>query len=333
MPGAVQPSRSDVHVNRPLTNISVAFMQKPDAFVADRVFPVVPVAKQSDRYFTYDRNYWWRDEMAKRAPSTESAGATYKVDNTPSYSCDTWALHRDIDDQVRANADSPLALDREATEFLALKALISKEVSWASAYFTTGKWTTDYAGVSGAPGASQVRQWNDYTNSDPLLDVRNLKTVVQQLTGYRPNKLVLGRQVFDVLMEHPDIIGRFDRGQTSGPAIATRATLAALMELDEVLVMDGIKNTSNEENATQTKAFIGGKAALLVYAPPNPGIMIPSGGYTFSWTGLYGANALGGRVKTYRMEHLESDRVELELAYTHKLIAADLGAFLTTLVA
>ncbi len=45
------PTQTDVHVNQPLTNISVAFMQSDAGFVARKVFPVVPVAKQSDRYY------------------------------------------------------------------------------------------------------------------------------------------------------------------------------------------------------------------------------------------------------------------------------------------
>ena len=44
----ILPSRGDVHVNRPLTNISIAFLQTQEAFVADRVFPNIPVTKQSD---------------------------------------------------------------------------------------------------------------------------------------------------------------------------------------------------------------------------------------------------------------------------------------------
>ena len=46
-----QPTVSQVHVNRPLTNISVAFAQAATSFAAERVFPRIPVAKQSDRYF------------------------------------------------------------------------------------------------------------------------------------------------------------------------------------------------------------------------------------------------------------------------------------------
>ena len=122
----IQPSRSDVHVDRPLTNISIAYMQSADNFVASRVFPIVRVGKQSDKYFTYDRGAFNRDEMQLRAPGAESSGATYTL-STDSYSADVWALHVNVADQVRANADTPLQPDREATEFLSLKNLIRQE--------------------------------------------------------------------------------------------------------------------------------------------------------------------------------------------------------------
>src|SRR5690554_4523754 len=96
------PTPSDVHVNRPLTTMSLAFMQSADGFVADRVFPNIPVMKQSDTYFTYDRGYFNRVEMKKRAPSTESAGGGYAI-GTDSYNAQVYAFHKDIDDQLRAN--------------------------------------------------------------------------------------------------------------------------------------------------------------------------------------------------------------------------------------
>lgn len=328
----IQPSRSDVHVNRPLTNISIAFLQRADTFVADRVFPNIPVAKQSDRYFTYDRGEFNRDQMELRAPGTESAGATYTIDSTPTYFCETRALHKDIADPIRANYDSPLAPDREATEFLTHQALINREVNWAAAYFTTGVWTGDQTGVAAAPGANQFLQWNDAA-STPIEDIRLGKRTVQQSTGFRPNKLVMGREVFDVLIDHPDIVARLDRGQTPvGPALVTRQHLASIFEVDEVLVMDAIQNTA-AKGATNVHAFIGGKALLMVYAAPSPGIMVPSAGYTFSWTGLLGASASGMRMKRFRIEARESDRVEIENSYDQARIAADLGRFYTTAVA
>jgi hypothetical protein len=326
----IQPSRSDVHVDRPLTNVSLAFLQQADNFVADRVFPVVPVSKQSDKYYTYDRGMFNRDEMEKRAPGAESAGATYTL-STDSYSADVWALHKDVADQVRSNADDAIQLDREATEFLTHKALIRKERNWATEFFTTSKWTTDFAGVdSASPGAGEFGRW-DRADATPIEDIRLGRRTVHESCGFRPNKLVLGRPVYDALLDHPDIVGRLDRGQTTGPAMVLRQNLAALFELDEILVMDAIYNTA-AEGATNSHSFIGGKNALLVYAAPSPGLMVPSAGYTFSWTGLLGAGALGTRMKRIRMEHLESDRLEIEMSFDHKLVAADLGYFFSAAV-
>lgn len=320
----IQPSRSDVHVDKPLTNISIAYMQQASNFVADRIFPVVPVAKQSDKYFTYDRGMFNRDEMQLRAPGTESAGATYTL-STATYSADVWALHKDVADQVRANADSPIQLDREATEFLTAKAMIRKEKNWADAHFVTGVWTTERAGVASGPSGTQFLRW-DVATSTPIEDIRGGASAMAELTGFRPNKLVLGRYAYDAILDHPDIVGRVDRGQTTGTAIVLRQNLAALFEVDEVLVMDAIYNTA-VEGATNSHAFIGGKNALLTYAAPSAGIMVPSAGYTFSWTGLLGAGALGTRIKRMRMEHLESDRVEIEMSFDQKLVSPDLGSF------
>jgi len=313
----VQPSPGDVHVNRPLTNVSIAYAQEASHFIAGRAFPNVPVSKQGDLYFTYERGEFNRNQMAKRAPGTESAAANYKI-ATDSYYATVWAEHRDVDDQTRSNADVPIRLDMEATEFLTMQALISREVEWMSAYFTTSKWTTDTAASP---------KW-DAANSTPIEDVRLAKRTILASTGFFANKAVCTRNVYDVLLDHPDIVGRIDRGQTpNGPAVATRQNLAALFELDEVLVADAIQNTA-AEGATAAHSFISGTDGfLLLHVPRSPGIMTPSAGYTFTWSGFTGAAENGMRIKRFRMEHLESDRVEIQSAYAQKLVAPDLGYF------
>lgn len=39
-------------------------MQNQANFIADRVFPVVPVDKQADIYTVYTKNDWFRDRSA-----------------------------------------------------------------------------------------------------------------------------------------------------------------------------------------------------------------------------------------------------------------------------
>jgi hypothetical protein len=325
-----QPGRGDVHVDRPLTTIAIAFAQNPEAFIADRVFPVLSVAKQTDKYFTIPRGAWFRDEMKKRAPGALSAQRTHEV-STDSYACDVWALHEMLADQVRANYDSPLQADREMTEGLSQAGMIRKELQWVTDFFGSGLWTTDQTGVdSASPSTNEVGRW-DRADSTPIEDVRAGKRRVQARTGFRPNKMVVGREVYDALLDHPDIVGRLDRGQTNGPAIVMRQNLAALFELEEVLVMDSVVNSATE-GAADSIDLIGGKSALLVYSAPSPGLYVPSAGYTFSWTGLLGAGALGMRVKRIRDEKRESDMIEIQMAFDQKLVSADLGQFYITIV-
>lgn len=326
----MNPTQYDVHINRPLTNISIAYMQDAAGFIADRVFPNVPVAKQSDYFWTIPRDAFNRDEMKKRADATESAGGHYELDQD-TYFAEVWAFHHDIGEQRRANTDNPLNPDREATELVSMKALLKREILWASTYFTTSVWTVDKTGVAASPTGTQFLQWND-ASSTPIEDIRAARRAQQLLTGFKPNTLVLGPQVLDALLDHPDLIDRIKYGQTSGPAQIELADLRNLFKIDRIFVMEGIKNTA-AEGATESNSFIGGKSALLCYSAPSPGLMTPTAGYTFSWTGYLGAGAMGNRIIKMPVPLKKADRVEIEMAMVQKLIAADMGTFFATAVA
>jgi len=322
----MKPLPGDVHVNTPLSNMSIAFFQAQENFVADRVFPNIPVGKKSDRYYTYDRGYFNRDEMKLRAPATESAGGHYSVDNSPNYSCAKYAFHHDVDDDRRANADSVIEADAEAMQLVTLKALLKREVLWAANYFATSKWTTDMTGVAAGPTGNQFLRWDDAA-SDPVGDVETGKGTILESTAFEPNTLVIGYNVWKSLKRHPDIVDLIKYGQTPGsPAVVTLQAVASILELDRILVMKAIQNTA-KEGATNSHSFIGGNHALLCYSAPAPGLRIPSAGYTFSWTGLLGAGSNGTRIKKFRIEAIESDRIEIEMAVDQKLTAADLGYF------
>lgn len=328
------PTSGDVHVNAPLTNISIAYIQDQSAFIADKVFPNVPVAKQSDRYYVYKREDFNRDGYKVRAPSTESQGGGYDLDNTPTYYANVWALHKDIDDQIRANSDAVLNPDRDATQWLTTQALIRRENAWASKYFTTGLWGTDLTGAASSPSTGQFLQW-DNAASTPIETIRAAKRTVAGNTGFRPNTLTLGRAVFDALLDHPDIVDRVKysfQGQAGNPALTNTQVLAQLFEVDRVLVSDAVVNTA-QKGQTEASSFILGKNALLSYAAPTPSLLVPSAGYTFSWTGFFGAGNMGVRIKKFRMEWLESDRIEGEMAFDQKLVGADLGYFFSGAVA
>jgi len=320
------PTISDVHVNKPLTNLSIAFIQSQDVYISDKIFPNIPVSQRSDLYYKYNKEDFFTNQMKERAPGGESAGSGYRI-STDSFFCKVNALHKDVPDQIRANADSVLQPDREAVDWLTNNALIKRELDWVTSYFTTGLWTSEVSGQSGASDSTHVQYWN-LSTSTPIEDIRKGIKVVHKLNGLKPKTLVLGASCWYALQDNPDLIDRVKYASNSNdnPAKVSTKTVAALLGLDDIYVMEAVYNTAKEGQGF-TGAFIGDKDALLLYKAPAPGIMTPSAGYTFSWTGAVGNGIQGNRIKKFRMEHLEADRVEIEMAYAMKLVSADLGYF------
>jgi hypothetical protein len=314
-----QPTQNQVHVDAILTNISVAYMQQQDNFIASKVFPVVPVSKQSDKFFTYTKNDWFRDEAQRRADATESAGGGYNL-STDTYQADVYAFHKDIGDQTRANADAPINVDREAAEFVTSRLMLKMETQFVSSFFGTGVWATD---------DTPSNLWSDYTSSDPLNDVESGKRAILATTGFAPNTLVLGYDVFKTLKNHPDLV---DRIKYTSAQTLTEGLMGSLFDIDRVLVAKAVKATNNE-GGTAAYDFTHGKNALLCYSAPSPGLLQPSAGYVMSWTGVSGG--LGATIGTsrLRLDAFKADRVESEVAFDMKVIGADLGYFFSSVVA
>lgn len=324
------PTIQDRHISRALTNISIAHAQSTGDFVARKVFPVIPVESQYDQFHVYEQADYNRIQMKLRAPSTESAEAVFRL-SKQNYSVNVFGLHKDIDDQERANADSVFQLDNEATTFLTDQRLIKEEYDFAAKYMAASVWGTTITGVAAAPGAGQVLQWNDPA-STPIEDISTGRIAIMEATGQKANKLLLGAKAWESIKRHPDFIDLIKYGGGPGsPALLQRAALAAILEIDEVLVMDSVVNTA-AEGQTASQSFITGKSALLVHAAKVPGRMTPSAGYTFEWRTYLGGTS-GTAIKKFRLDAIESDRIEIKSAYVQQITSAPLGYYWTTIVA
>jgi hypothetical protein len=322
------PVQSDLHINAPLTNVSIAYMQSASTYIADKIFPKVPVQKQGDLFWKYSKSDWRRSDVKKRAPGTESAGTGWKND-TDQYYCHVYAVHKDIDDQTRANADSNFNLDRDSTENITNQLLLQRDVDWATAFFKTGVWATDKVGTT------DFVKWSD-GGSDPISDVADIHLEFRKLTGFKPNICVLGAEVMKELKQHPDII---DRIKYTQKGIVSEDLIATLFDVDELYtsyatIADTAELTdARVQDAAATYDFItNAKGVLFAYAPKSPSLMTPSAGYTFTWKGYMGGNSQGIKIKRFRMEHLNSDRVEGEQTYDMHVVSPDCGYFLSDTV-
>ena len=329
------PSQADLHVNAPLTNVSVAYIQNSKEYIATKVFPKVPVKKQSDLYWKYSKSDWRRSDVKKRAPSTESPGVGYKMD-TDTYFAHVYAVHKDVDDQVRANADSNFRVDSDATKFVTNQLLLKRDIDWSETFFAPNVWDSEKTGVASAPTGDQFLQWNDDA-SDPIDNIGDWVIDFKELTGFTPNTMVIGAHVLKSLKNHPDIIDRIKYTQRG---IISEELLASLFNVDRLMTATATKATSPEINdardqdAAATYSFVhNSKSFLLAYSPKSPSLMTPAAGYTFTWDGYAAGNGEGVRIKNYRQERIASDRVEGEMTYDMKVVSPDMGIFGTEVVA
>jgi hypothetical protein len=287
------------------------------------------VKKQSDLYWKYSKSDWRRTDVKRRAPSTESPGVGWNV-TTDQYFAHVYAVHKDVDDQLRSNADSNFNLDRDATEFITNQLLLRRDLDWNAEYFTTGVWDTEYVGTT------DFTKWSD-GGSDPIGDVAQWILDYRKLTGFKPNKMVLGAEVMNALKQHPDII---DRIKYTQKGIVTEDLIATLFNIDQLYTSYAtIADTPQIPDAALQDAgatydfMTNSKAVLMCYAPASPSLMTPSAGYTFTWNGYLGGNSQGIKIKRFRMEHIASDRVEAEMTYDMKVVSPDMGVFASAVVA
>jgi len=322
---------SAVHVDQPLTNLTLAYAQSQENFIADKVFPTVGVSKQSDKYYIYDRaNMNRTGDVEKLAPRTEvnRIGMTL---STSSYFADVYGLGMDFDEQTLANEDAMLDIRSAGAETLAMRLMIHREEQFATNFFSTGVWGTDNT-------LSGTDQWSDYTNSTPIQDVTAARRAVQLASGgFKPNTMVVGKEVRDKLINHPDILARLNGGATvTNTALITDAKLAEIFEVENFYVMEAVKNSS-VEGVAENNAFIGGKNALLAYTPSTAGLMSPAAGLTFAWNNLEGVNNLGITVESFSDDALKrqqiAEMIQVKMSYDMKVVGADLGYLFAAAVA
>jgi hypothetical protein len=331
-------SASQVHIDQPLTNLTIAFLQNTTGFVADKVFPRVSVMKKTDRYYIWPRGQFNQiDDIQERAPYTQAAEVGLTL-STDSYGCRVYSMAAPIDFETAANEDAALNIKAALAAQHTQRFLLHRETLWATKYFAGGIWATDWDGVAGAPVANQVRQWSDYVNSNPIVDVTNIiRTMQLRSGGFKANVMVIGKEARDVLVNHPIILNRLNGGATvTNTALVADSKLAEIFGVERFLVMEAVRNTA-KEGLAETNAFIGGKAVAFFYVPPAAGLMTASAGMTFTWDELENASGYGITIKSYTGDWLAergiAEKIEVNMAYDQKVVAADLGAFIDTVIA
>lgn len=302
--------RTDVVVDPVLSNVSKAYSN--EMYVADMLFPSFQTAKETGKYYQYDKAKFRRN-TTKRAAGAKSNEVEYGL-STASFTTEDHALKEKTPWEIIRQADSALNPEMDATENITEQLQIDKEIALATSMADTAIMTANTT-------LSGTSQWSDYTNSDPLGDVKTGRQTVQKAIGRKPNTLVLSQEVFDILIEHTDIVEKIKYSQLG---VATEELLARLFSVSKVIVAAAIYETATE-GATSSMGYIWGKHAWLAYIAPAARLRSITLGFTFKYEDR--------KVKKWDDVDAEARYVRANENYTQKFVAVEAAYLIKNAVA
>jgi hypothetical protein len=300
----------NVHIDEVLTNISVGWSN--EALVGERLFPVVQVRKQSDKYYTFGREAWLPESGDYRAPGTEANEIPGLAVSLDTYYAQEHALQIPVTDEERENADSPLSPDRDGTELVTSKIMLGREKAMSDLVRDASQYATD---MTVDLSAGTDTQW-DEANGDPIADIKDGRHAMHANVFMEPNTAIIPYQVMSVLEDHPDFIERI---KYSERAILTPELIAAVVGLPNIIV----PGTGIATSASLIPSYLWGKDVILAWVPPRPGLRIPAFGYEFVW-GYGGGRAMA--TDRWREEKRKSDIIRTSRRYDLKLVGRENNA-------
>lgn len=308
------PSVQSKHLNQPLTNFALSW--PVPGFIADLIFPVMPVAKASDIFYKIDDARQMLKEVDDRRAKSAVANLVDWASGTDTFSTQEHALSTFLDDNELDNADVALQPRMNATKQVLTRLQMNKEIEAA----------TVIEAISTTNKANAVKKWTDPT-SDPVAETEVRKSAMLNAVGKKPNVGFMDDAVFVALVNNPAIVERVKYVQVASQANIANI-IAGAMGLERLIVSQARKNTSR--TATPTMVPVWGKGFHLAYIDPVVSLQSLSLGWTFQWK-AGGTN--GYAVNEYREDRAHGTFMEATRWYDQKIVAGACYALVDAVIA
>ena len=266
---------SSATANPVITALFVEFLQQAKDFVGAQVAPPFFTGEQSARFYKFKKeNMLNAPDTIKRAPGSKYSRGRFELSDD-SYACDEYGHEEPIDDGMVKKYKNYFSADRAAMRRIAYVMLYNYE--------------TRVQALAGAlSGYTPAIPWNVFSptnpngdgSSNPFTDINYGRELIHDAIGMDPNTLVLPRDVFYALREHPLVR---DKIKYTQPAFVTPEILAPAFEVEKILIPGGLKNTANE-GQTASVSKIWGKDVYLLVVNDTQDMSAPNAFRTFVWT-------------------------------------------------
>ena len=294
-------SVKDVHYDAILTQVSLGY--RLPSLVAEEVFPVVKVKKESDTYLKWSsvEKKILDDKRAAGTPAKDWGDIKW---TTGTYSCVEHALKKPVPDRVRDNADAPIKPKLNAVKQMTYAIKLGYEKRVAQLAQDTGQ----------IPNAAASVAW-DAANPNIEDDIDAAKEAFRTRNGFMPNAIIIPYQVARYVVKYLKA--------NSDLSIKERYTIWKLP--DVIYDMKTISPQAIEDTAAfgvaSSLSNVWGDVVTLCYINPNPGLDDVS----FGWT----IRSRDWRVRRWRDEEREAEIVETSVVQDEVLVAPEFAQIIT----
>lgn len=323
-----QSGAGAVHVNQELTNLSLSYM--PSGFIAEKIFPVIPVSHESDQYAIWDKGQGFRIERSDGFADLLPDGGEAREDDfgftQGSYNAYGFGRRCRVTDRELRNQD--VALQLEATKVLKeqKKLLLGYEQRVATIVTTA-------ANNTGSVTLSGTDQWNNasFVSSSNGAHSVIMQRILTAVDGVRkntngsvlPNTIVIPFSVSVVMANDPGLV---DLIKYQSQAMS--AGLPPVLNVGGVMLnvlIPTVQSVTAVEGESTAGSDVWGKHVWVGYVNEAPGLNCLTYGLTFRaapWT-----------VRQWREEWRQSTVYQPEVVQAESLVAADCGYLIKNAIA
>lgn len=223
------------------------------------------------------------EALLRTGSDARSPGGGYKRDDFEfskfSYATAEHGREAPIDDaQLAIYRD---ILDAEAVQSQRAGDMVLRnyEIDCAAALYDVAVWT----GAALTTGITH--EWDDATNAVPITDVEAARRKVRAGCGLNPNALICNRDQLWNLSQTAQVIDRIKYWGGDDPKKINAAMIAAMLDLEYILVAGGFKNTANEGQDASISGIWSDEYAMVARVAVTDDPQEPCVGRTFLWDG------------------------------------------------
>lgn len=169
--------------------------------------------------------------------------------------------------------------------------------------------------------AAAVFNWETKASADPVADVIAAVKRVRNQSGMLANAVVLDWETYVNAKEADSVIDRLKHSGVDDPKRVNAQALAALFEVEQVIVSGGQKNTANANvsgTGLSLKPCWPRNVVGVGRVATTANVQEPCVGRTFHWSG--DGSALGGILETWWDEDIRGTKIRSRMETDEKVI-------------